>query len=120
MTEQHFSANLSAFFAIEIMSLILKNHAGDDVDFSKVAEEVSARGGRNPLVVTDMDGTMFDNDLGLMVFLEKLGDPRFWNHSNSHFKKLLLPDKYREMIKEWGDGQGQAAWPGSLCEDLIS
>jgi hypothetical protein len=58
------------------------------------------------LLCADMDGTMFENDIGLLVFLEKLSDPTLWAHSEDRFARLLLPKKYFELLKEGAKGRG--------------
>ncbi len=52
------------------------------------------------IVGSDMDGTMFNNDIGILVFLEKLSDPTFWKLKTQRFKSLLLPLKYRKVFEE--------------------
>ena len=56
------------------------------------------------IVGADMDGTMFNNDIGVLVFLEKLSDPTFWKFKTSRFKSLLLPIKYRRVFQEGAAG----------------
>ncbi len=56
------------------------------------------------IVGSDMDGTMFNNDIGVLVFLEKLSDPTFWKFKTSRFKSLLLPIKYRRVFQEGATG----------------
>ncbi len=56
------------------------------------------------IVGSDMDGTMFNNDIGVLVFLEKLSDPTFWKFKTSRFKSLLLPIKYRRAFEEGATG----------------
>ena len=60
---------------------------------------------KSVLTATDMDGTLFRGDLGILVFLEKLGQPSFWTFSVSKFKDLLLPDKYFRLLKKSAEGK---------------
>ncbi len=52
----------------------------------------------------DMDNTMFKNDLGVLVFLEKLNDPHFWDFEVDEFSKLLMPRMYRHALEEGSQG----------------
>lgn len=66
---------------------------------------------------TDMDGTMyasprgkkdglsFKGDLGKLVFLEKLGDPKFWRFKVNTFWNLVLPVAYREQLTNGKSGK---------------
>ncbi len=56
------------------------------------------------IVGSDMDGTMFNNDIGVLVFLEKLSDPKFWKFKTSRFKSLLLPFKYKKVFQQGAEG----------------
>lgn len=55
------------------------------------------------MAASDMDHTMVGNDLGVLVFLEKIQDKEFWNMSTQEFKALLLPKDYLRKIQEWAD-----------------
>ena len=50
------------------------------------------------LVATDMDGTMFRNDLGKLVFLEKLSTAPDWILDPGDFAELLVPDTYTVIL----------------------
>lgn len=56
------------------------------------------------LLGIDMDNTMFDNDLGVLVFLEKLNDPHFWDFEVDDFAKLLMPRRYKHALKQGAEG----------------
>ncbi|MFC1616426.1 hypothetical protein ACFL21_04750 [Patescibacteria group bacterium] len=55
-------------------------------------------------IATDMDGTMFNNDLGRLVFMVKLLDPKFWRIDPAEFKELLLPYEHVRVIKQGKQG----------------
>ncbi len=55
------------------------------------------------MAASDMDHTMVGNDLGVLVFLEKIQDKEFWDMSTQEFKLLLLPKDYLKKIQEWAD-----------------
>jgi len=52
------------------------------------------------LLASDMDGTMFEEDLGVLVFVKKLQSPTFWSLTPEQFRRLILPKIYREVIKD--------------------
>ena len=56
------------------------------------------------LLGIDMDNTMFDNDLGVLVFLEKLNDPHFWDFDVDEFSKLLMPRRYKHALTQGAEG----------------
>ncbi len=77
----------------------------EPADIEEILDESRSTAGENGiLLATDMDGTMFKNDLGLLVFLEKLSDPRLWEFDADRFSTLLLPPKYRKAMGEGKDG----------------
>ena len=49
-------------------------------------------------VATDMDGTMFRNDLGIHVFLEKLSQSPEWSFDPDEFSQLLVPPTYEVIL----------------------
>ncbi len=53
---------------------------------------------KDGFVASDMDGTMFRNDLGILVFLEKLSQSPDWNFDPDEFSKLLVPDTYAVIL----------------------
>ncbi len=52
----------------------------------------------NGLAATDMDGTMFTNDLGILVFLEMLSKSHEWYFDPDEFASLLVPETYGVII----------------------
>ncbi|MBD3328237.1 hypothetical protein GF340_02940 [Candidatus Peregrinibacteria bacterium] len=56
-------------------------------------------------ILTDMDHTMFNSDLGVDVFLEKCGDIKMWEMDVHEFASLLLPRKYKEIFNDGLDGR---------------
>lgn len=95
--------------------MALYNYKGEYV----VAEEITGEhlnGSQNRTIIaaTDMDGTMFKNDLGPLVFLEKLSDPGFWELEPNEFSKILLPKKYRELLDHGAQGASRDLHP-LLC-----
>jgi phosphoserine phosphatase len=56
--------------------------------------------GKRVVGVTDMDYSMFDADLGILVFLEKLYDEKFWDFPVGIFRRLLMPLGYRRILFE--------------------
>jgi hypothetical protein len=54
----------------------------------------------------DMDGTLFENDLGIDVFLERLIKTNFWRaFDNNGFARLLLPRRYEEKLLSGAAGK---------------
>jgi|GEM_PF-5822748 len=80
--------------------MALLDHHGNQITPEEIGDQ-SFSNGRSAKVVaaTDMDNTMFENDLGPLVFLEKLADPHFWELGSSEFSRILLPKKYRELLR---------------------
>ena len=79
---------------------------GQKVLFDDVVKEVLGDEGGESLTCADMDGTLFENDLGVLVFLEKLSDPTFWTLSEEQFRSLLLPEKYQRLMNTGAMGEG--------------
>jgi len=81
------------------MALVLKDNRGEDVNLDDVLDEnFSDAELQNGLLCSDFDHTMIDRDFGFLLFLEKLSDPKFWTMSVSHFRRILLPKAYDQMI----------------------
>lgn len=60
---------------------------------------------KSAMVCSDMDQTMFDKDIGLLVFLEKLATPHFWNNIPKHLvAHILIPLRYRRILQEGARG----------------
>lgn len=83
--------------------LIFKDHdterTGEEVSFEDVVKGLPyADKMDQSLVCTDMDGTLFENDLGVLVFLEKLNDPTLWTFSADRFRDILLPPEYCQVM----------------------
>lgn len=74
---------------------------------------------RQGLLASDMDGTMFKEDLGVLVFVKKLKDPSFWNFTPESFKKLMLPKRYRVLANQGLDG-GIENLPASACREILN
>jgi len=53
----------------------------------------------NLLMCMDFDNTMVIDDAGIQVFLQTLRMPGFWRDKPDEFKRLLLPSKYKELLK---------------------
>ena len=84
----------------------LFNHKGEHVTPEEITEEhFNGSSGQKIIAATDMDGTMFKDDLGPLVFLEKLSDPNFWEFETGDFAKILIPKKYRELLKQGIEGK---------------
>ncbi|MBU1151463.1 hypothetical protein KJ632_01380 [Patescibacteria group bacterium] len=87
------------------MSLLLLNNKGEKVDFEeKVLSLYSQEELANGLLTSDMDGTMYEQDLGILVFLQKLGDSTFWTFDLNRFRGLLLPKDYFVTLQAGAEG----------------
>ena len=62
---------------------------------------------------------MFDNDLGILVFLEKLSEPTFWTYSTDRFSRLLVPKKYFKTIQEGANTVVQGL-PQATCQMILA
>jgi len=72
---------------------------GQDYSYTELSNEFLPNEKRESgFVATDMDGTLFDGDLGKLVFLEKLSKPSDWQFTPNYFSRLLIPDDYQEVI----------------------
>ena len=67
---------------------------------------------------SDMDHSMYANDLGIQVFLEMIRDPRYWNFAEKRFRALLMPIAYRKMITKWASNKN-AAFQSEKCNLAI-
>jgi hypothetical protein len=73
---------------------------GQVYDYNELADEFLPQQKREKgLVATDMDGTLFENDLGKLVFVEKLSKPQDWQMNPSIFDRLLIPEDYRSLLQ---------------------
>ena len=60
---------------------------------------------RHGVVCSDMDQTMFKQDIGQLVFLEQLSDPGFWSNIPKHlFPHILMPLRYRRILERTASG----------------
>lgn len=99
----------------------------DDREFVDAVIDTGRLQTRKGMVATDMDNTMFrDNksrdvigDLGVLVFLEKLGDPGFWHFSPEAFKRLLLPNVYRKFADDHSNGRGAHNIERGACQKIL-
>ena len=86
--------------------MALYNHKGELVTPEEITgEHFNGSSGQKIIAATDMDGTMFKDDLGPLVFLEKLSDPNFWEFETGDFAKILIPKKYRELLQQGVEGK---------------
>lgn len=88
----------------------LLNHLGEEIDAETFGDDLKTihfpnGGHKSVALASDMDNTMFDNDLGTLVFLEKMDDPKFWHLDTDDFRWLLTPKKYRELLTNGADGK---------------
>jgi len=86
----------------------LLNHQGQEINAETFADDIKNihfpdGGYKSVALASDMDNTMFDNDLGTLVFLEKMDDPKFWHLDTDDFRQLLLPKAYRKLLTEGAD-----------------
>jgi hypothetical protein len=82
---------------------ILKNHNSDydDIEypFSQVRDDfLDDEILEDGLVATDMDGTMFKNDLGMLTSLHMLRTPDAWGIHPDNFKELLTPSVQTSVV----------------------
>lgn len=82
---------------------ILKNHNTDydgfEYSFSRIRNEyLDDEMLENGLVATDMDGTMFKNDLGMLTSLHMLRTPDAWDIHPDNFKELLTPSVQTSVV----------------------
>ena len=97
------------------MGFEVQTHRGETFDSDEVMQRLLKPEQRSQIALaTDMDYTMFDNDLGVLVFLEKLSDPSFWEFSKEEFSKLLLPKDYRDLIESGARGEFTGL-PPTIC-----
>ena len=74
---------------------------GQVYNYAELADEfLPAQKRERGLVATDMDGTLFQNDLGILVFLEKLTKPQDWQMTPDTFNRLLIPQNYRSVLQQ--------------------
>jgi len=73
---------------------------GQVYNYQELADEfLPAQKREKGFVATDMDGTLFSNDLGQLVFVEKLAQSKNWQMSPSTFNRLLIPEDYRNLLQ---------------------
>ena len=86
----------------------LYNWEGDRIQFDEYADRHLRKNNREGLVLaTDMDNTMFANDLGILVFLEKLADPHFWDFDINTFESLVSSSK---ILRSTQQGCQRRVW----------
>lgn len=86
--------------------MALLNHRGEPVTPEEIIKNNFTENELKEIfAASDMDYTMYDNDLGPLVFLEKLADPRFWILDLSEFAQILLPKKRRGLVEEGAAGK---------------
>lgn len=107
--------------------MALYNHKGEHVTPEEITREhLNGSSGQKIIAATDMDGTMFKDDLGPLVFLEKLSDPSFWEIETTDFAKILLPKKYRELLQRGMNNEVRELKPEmcmvalDLVDDIIN
>jgi hypothetical protein len=94
---------------------------GRPQEVDQILEQHCPPGIRNDvLIASDMDNSMFVNDLGILVFLEKLSDRNFWKFDVDEFSSLLLPKRYRNVLEDGKKGKYAELHPAlcSLALDL--
>jgi phosphoserine phosphatase len=73
---------------------------GQVYNYTEMADEfLPVQKREKGLVATDMDGTLFSNDLGQLVFVEKLAQAKNWQMRPSEFNRLLIPEDYRNLLQ---------------------
>ena len=75
-----------------------------ELSFDEIRERYLPDIGSKDLVASDMDGSMFENDLGILVFLEQLSQPDDWPFDPEEFGQLLVPESY-EAVLNLGSGR---------------
>jgi hypothetical protein len=106
--------------SLQIRSFAEQNQSSSEIPVDQVLDEYFLGKGGNRIVSCDMDETMFGEDLGTLVFLESLGDPKFWEIGVERFARLLLPNKFRGVIEraregEFGENEIQKSASLLLC-----
>jgi hypothetical protein len=92
------------------------NHLDEPAEMEEILAESEKQHSEGGIILaSDMDGSMFRNDLGLLVFLEKLGDPRLWEFDETRFAALLLPRKYRKALCQGREGLHGKQMPPEIC-----
>lgn len=94
----------------------LYNAQGDLIEFDEYTDRHLRKVGRGVVVATDMDNTMVDRDLGVLVFIEKLKDPHFWDLDPDAFEQLVIPAKYYGILSEGAHGHHGDNLPPRLCQ----
>ncbi len=93
------------------MSLTVQTFAPQDQASEQIAVDtlmhqvLKDKDPRSSLAAFDMDANMFKNDVGVMVFLEKLAQPTFWKFSVERFYQILLPNDYRKVLMQVVNGE---------------
>ncbi len=81
------------------MSQRIVDHTGSEFNYEALEDNfLKDLDGSKHVSAMDMDNTMFDKDLGVLVFLEKLSDPHFWDFEDKTFAYLLLPIAYKKVF----------------------
>ncbi|MCC7197665.1 hypothetical protein IT413_05755 [Candidatus Peregrinibacteria bacterium] len=98
----------------------LLNHQGEEINAETFADDIKTihfpnNEYRSVVLASDMDNTMFDNDLGTLVFLEKMDDPKFWHLDIDEFRSLLLPKKYRGLLEKGAEKKVDGLHP-PICK----
>lgn len=106
------------------MSFRLKTHVDDNNGEGFESDELfdeflPAKKLKQSLVCSDMDGTMFDKDIGIMVFLEQLSRRGFWaRFPRDSFRDFLLPRQYSKLIKAGARGR-EKGLPVKKCRTIL-
>lgn len=78
---------------------------GQSYDYQELADEfLPPKKRAKNITATDMDGTLFNNDLGQLVFVEKLSKPHNWQMSPSTFNRLIIPLSYISLLTQGAKG----------------
>lgn len=73
----------------------------DDIQNEHLGDEKMEFG----MVATDMDGTMFRNDLGVLTFIHMLKDPHSWTMHPDEFKAIITPIEYMPVLRLGENGK---------------
>ncbi|HLG25196.1 MAG TPA: hypothetical protein VI588_00160, partial [Candidatus Gracilibacteria bacterium] len=92
------------------------NQRKDAVELEEIFDRHYPEKNGGMVLASDMDNSMFDNDLGILVFLEKLGDPHFWDFEVNEFASLLMPAAYQKIFLEGALGRHGSGLPIEISE----
>lgn len=93
---------------------------GETTDYDSLFDEVLPNiNPHSDYFSCDLDGTLFHEDLGVLVFVKKLVDPHFWKFSVENFRRLLLPKKYIKVFEAGLEGSISGLAP-STCQDIFN